>query len=168
MNDELYHYGVPGMRWGIRRTPSQLGHKPKAGKLSKKLKAMGEERAEKRAAKKAENIEKRATKKALKAEKKALTKTLKKQHNPDAVKKMTNEELKAAIDRINLENEYRRLNPKHVSAGEAFANTLIKDMLLPAATDAGKQLIKSGITKMINDSLELDDEYKLYTNNKKK
>lgn len=25
---ELVHYGVKGMRWGIRRTPEQLGHKP--------------------------------------------------------------------------------------------------------------------------------------------
>lgn len=24
---ELYHYGVKGMRWGVRRTPEQLGHR---------------------------------------------------------------------------------------------------------------------------------------------
>lgn len=24
---EIYHYGIKGMKWGIRRTPAQLGHK---------------------------------------------------------------------------------------------------------------------------------------------
>lgn len=26
MSTELKHYGVKGMRWGVRRTPEQLGH----------------------------------------------------------------------------------------------------------------------------------------------
>lgn len=26
----LLHYGVKGMKWGVRRTPEELGHKPKS------------------------------------------------------------------------------------------------------------------------------------------
>ena len=27
-NNELMHYGVPGMKWGVRRTPAQFRRKP--------------------------------------------------------------------------------------------------------------------------------------------
>lgn len=30
MDKELYHHGVKGMKWGIRRTDAQLGHKTKS------------------------------------------------------------------------------------------------------------------------------------------
>lgn len=34
MDEELMHYGVLGMKWGVRRTPEQLGHKPKVSSTS--------------------------------------------------------------------------------------------------------------------------------------
>lgn len=34
--DYFKHYGVKGMKWGVRRTPEQLGHKPKKPKWNKK------------------------------------------------------------------------------------------------------------------------------------
>ena len=35
--DELFHYGVKGMKWGVRRTPDQLGHSPKVAKAGKRV-----------------------------------------------------------------------------------------------------------------------------------
>ena len=37
-NDELYHHGIKGQKWGVRRTPAQLGHvKEKLGNTKQKL-----------------------------------------------------------------------------------------------------------------------------------
>lgn len=36
---ELEHFGIKGMKWGVRRTPEQLGHKPKAKSPVEKWKA---------------------------------------------------------------------------------------------------------------------------------
>lgn len=32
---ELYHHGVKGMKWGVRRTPEELGHKKKVAEPAK-------------------------------------------------------------------------------------------------------------------------------------
>ena len=38
-NNELYHYGVLGMHWGVRRTPEQLGHRTKSSGSARSAKA---------------------------------------------------------------------------------------------------------------------------------
>lgn len=57
--DYLAHHGIKGQRWGIRRTPEQLGHKP-VKKRESKIKKLVDEAAKK---KQAERAEKRQTKK---------------------------------------------------------------------------------------------------------
>lgn len=36
-NEEILHFGIKGMHWGIRRTPEQLGHKPAKSKNVKDM-----------------------------------------------------------------------------------------------------------------------------------
>ena len=41
-DNELYHHGIKGMKWGIRRTDAQLGHEPvNLHKTKKRVEAAG-------------------------------------------------------------------------------------------------------------------------------
>lgn len=42
--NELYHYGVKGMKWGVRRTPEQLGHKILKKSKHKNLEKWGKDK----------------------------------------------------------------------------------------------------------------------------
>lgn len=144
ISDELKHHGIKGMRWGVRRTKKQLGHD--VGKKSKK----------KKSSKVDEDDKPEAAKKPARK----------------SAKDMTDAELNAAINRMQLEQRYNQLNPQQVSKGKAVATRVINNMVIPAAEDVGKQLIKSAMVKGVNKTFNLNDEanieLKVYTNNKKK
>lgn len=150
-NDELMHYGVPGMKWGVRRTPAQLGRK----KTSSSKSLFG--------------------KKKPKPKPKAKSESSKKETAPKkkSVKEMSNEELNAAIDRMRLEQTYASLSPQKVSMGKKIAKTILNDVVVPAATDVGRQMVKSTLARAGNKTLsevfkDFSDEDKIYANNKKK
>lgn len=79
--DELYHYGTKGMKWGVIRTAEQLGHIVKSVYDSHKAKKRTKEEA-------------------------ATAKKRSKITNP---KKLTTEELNARIKRLQLEKDYNDL-----------------------------------------------------------
>ena len=66
-------------------------------------------------------------------------------------KDMSNEELRRAIERKRLEDDYNRMYPQQVSKGQKFMNSIAKDILAPAAKEIGKdftkQLMAKGLTK---------------------
>lgn len=88
-----------------------------------------------------------------------------KEHN---IKALSDDELRNRINRIELENRYATLHPTHISRGEKISKRILHNMVLPAAEDVGKQLIKSMIVKGVNKKLNLHEDIKVYTNNKKK
>lgn len=92
MENELYHHGVKGMKWGVRRYQNKDGSLTSAGKNRAKNKTKGWSRD----AKNANRIKSKS------------------------VKQMTNKELKQLNERTRLEQEYSRLNPSVVSKGAKF------------------------------------------------
>lgn len=131
MEDELYHHGIKGMKWGIRRTPAQLGHTTETAK--KAASAVG--KAVGSAGKKAVTAvsEHRAAKKQKKAAEAEAERQKKLRKKP--VSEMTDDELKERIARLELEKRYADLSPKTVSKGESW--------IVRALKSAGESSVKN-------------------------
>ena len=151
-NDELMHYGVPGMKWGVRRTPAQLGRK----KTSSSKSLFGKKKPKPKA--------KAKTKSESSKEETAPKKS---------VKEMSDDELNAAIRRMQLEQTYASLSPQKVSTGKAITKRILNNIVVPAAEDVGRQMVKTALTRAGNKTLsevfkDFSEADKIYTNNKKK
>lgn len=152
-NDELMHYGVPGMKWGVRRTPAQLGRK----KTSSSKSLFGKKKSKSKA--------KAKTKSESSKEETAPKKK--------SVKEMSDDELNAAIRRMQLEQTYASLSPQKVSTGKAVTKRILNNIIVPAAEDVGRQMVKTALTRAGNKTLsevfkDFSEADKIYTNNKKK
>lgn len=64
-----------------------------------------------------------------------------------SIKDMTDDELRQHINRIKMEKELSSLTPKEVSAGKRFVSSMGKDVIGPAARDAGKRLLTDFLNK---------------------
>ena len=107
-NNELYHFGIKGMKWGIRRTPIQLGHTTKNKNRRKNDKRVLNEKA-------------RIDKKKREVLKSRSAKELYKYANL-----FDTRELKEAYNRLQLEQNIRDLVPKEVKKGQNFTQKVIK------------------------------------------
>lgn len=149
MNDlELYHHGVKGQRWGVRRYQNKDGSLTSYGK-KRYAKELAKLEAEKKRVRQQEQTAKKMKKlddmrKDIDERKKALktdespepTKQPKAQTTPQKRKlsELSNEEIQAKIDRMNLENKYKTLaqeridavSKKEVSKGRKFAEEVIE------------------------------------------
>lgn len=151
-SNELMHHGVHGMRWGVRRYQNKDGSLTAAGR--KRINQLDSEYQ-------------RLTGKKLSKSSADVKKTESKPKSK-SISEMTNEEIQEKINRITLEQNLKSLTPKKISAGKRFTETVMNDVITPAATDVGKQLARSMFADGVNKVFNLEGDNKVYANNKKK
>lgn len=110
---ELYHYGVPGMRWGVRRSSRELS----AASNDRRKKELG---AAKNIAKESSNAFREGANAMRSMGGNRPSKKVKKE-----LASMSDQELRARINRMQMEQQYSSMKPSRVSRGASFAaNTL--------------------------------------------
>jgi hypothetical protein len=125
----LLHYGVKGMRWGVRRsraptsvTVSQKGRK--------RLKAIGGENQP-------------ASSDAVK------TKTLGQVAKKSGYQALTNEDLKSYTNRLNLEQNAKRLDYANKNPAKKFVASLLGKTGKSAAEQAANEVASKQVKKML-------------------
>lgn len=120
--DELYHHGVKGMRWGVRKDRGSSSLRSKFGAAIKKKRAlMKERRAERRAIAKQRRSERKAKKEAARRAE-ILSSPVKLLEHKD---EFSNEEIKKALERFDLEDRlYSAASSQRIKRGaEWFKQT---------------------------------------------
>ena len=193
--NELTHWGVRGMRWGIRRYQNKDGTLTKAGqkRYSEELAAV---RKEEKTLKNRKSVQNKmdklaARKKAVEEDKKQFDEEQKKakrggkdpekeaakaaekaakQEAKKTIKEMGDEELAYKIRRTQMEKQYEALvaEPEPVAKGNGFVKDFMNKSAVPAIQEAGKTLIRDSLLKVGKKYLGLENDVAVKTVDKLK
>lgn len=139
-SSELIHYGVRGMRWGVRRYQNKDGSLTAAGR--KRYSDDGPS---------GKTTKLKASKGKVSASEAPKKKS---------ISEMSDDELNRAVRRLQLEQQYRNLNPQKVSTGKKFVQRVTKNVLIPAVENAARNSLQNAVQDALNKALKTKDREK--------
>lgn len=149
MSDYLYHHGIKGQKWGVRRFQNHDGGLTAAGRLRYKVKGAVDKAKTNHAAKK----EEKARIKQIEAERKKPVKYL-----TDDELRQRKARLQMEEDTIKLDKRVSELSQKEISAGKSFINSAMSNVVAPSMKEAGKSALTAYLTKKFKNKLGIDVE----------
>lgn len=161
MGDFLEHFGIKGMRWGIRRKVTSDGTVDKSDAGSPSGKSMSDETAElqksadfDRAAKAYAKASEKGVQALSNEEIKAITNRVQAEKSFRALSESQASELQTRVNQLRLEKEYRQLQgelaQKKASTGKKVIAGLLSAAVSAAqkeASDLGKSLVQDMVGK---------------------
>ena len=169
--EELRHWGIKGMKWGIRRYQNKDGSLTPAGeKRRKKLEAEVEKLGGKKRSGESDDAAVQISKKkpASEMNDKELQDKVNRLRNEDAYNDLSKKlgydgpktELDAKIAQMEKQKKYlelqrdiNNLTPKKVSLGKKVLDSIVNDVIAPAVKTAGKDYLTKYLSKAAADAL---------------